>query len=110
MFDLFLLPIVMIVVAVVISRQAQPGRRLRAAAIIVGGSLLCAAAGVGVVLSLPCSTFGSSFEGACGYGAMFTAAGVGLGAFVLSFVLLAVRVGRSIRCDAERLKAQPPAD
>lgn len=109
MIEIFLLPIAMIVVAVFISRQAQPGRRLRAGLAIVGGSLLCGAAGVAIVLSLPCSTFGSSFEGACGYGAVFTAAGVGLGAFVLSFILLAVLVGRSIRRQAEAMTSRDPA-
>lgn len=46
---------------------------------LVGGLLTGVAASC-LVLMAPCSWFGSSFEGACGYGALFTAIFVGLGA------------------------------
>ncbi|KAF1043813.1 MAG: hypothetical protein GAK35_02040 [Herbaspirillum frisingense] len=105
MTNLFLLPVVMLVIAIFISRQARPGQRLRAGATMVGGSLLCGALGVGVVMVMPCSGFGSSFEGACGYGAIFTAIGVGVVAFLMAFVVLAVQVGRAIRHQAEAARA-----
>jgi hypothetical protein len=54
--------------------------------------LLCILLGLGAgyvaMETLPCHWFGSNFEGACGYGVLFAAIGVGFVVLVLSFGIL----------------------
>ncbi len=44
------------------------------------------------MMSMPCQWFGSSFEGACGYGAFHASVLLGVAVFVVSFALMAYRV------------------
>ena len=45
---------------------------------LVGGIAAGISAGMLLLVIAPCSWFGSNFEGACGYGAVYSAIGLGL--------------------------------
>jgi len=47
------------------------------------------------VETLPCRWFGTGFEGACAYGALWASIGIGLAAAVLSFAYFCNRLRRS---------------
>lgn len=59
---------------------------LRIAGVLLAALLLGAGAAWLAITLLPCAWFGSGFEGACGYGAMWTALAIGLGVTLLAAV------------------------
>jgi hypothetical protein len=67
----------------------------RSTVVILGSVALGASVGVIVgyvmMLTMPCRWFGSSFEGACGYGAMYASIGVGA---LITIVLAALLIMR----------------
>ena len=60
--------------------------------------------------TLPCHWFGTGFEGACAYGALWTSIGIGLSAVVLSFAYLSYRLfrRRGSRTSTLAVKSRPP--
>lgn len=61
---------------------------LRFGVALLGALLIGFASGFALLAFAPCSWFGSSFEGACGYGAFSFAVLLGLVVFAISFALL----------------------
>lgn len=82
------------------------GVALRVTGVLLAALLLGAGAAWLAITLLPCAWFGSGFEGACGYGAMWTALAIGLGVTVVAavaglwWVLGAVRAGGASAADA----------